>query len=100
VRVAKYRFDLVVMAACLALLGYFAWHGFKGPRNFDHRDQLLAKAEKLDGVLQEIRTERLALDKRVALMRPESIDPDMLDELARNVLNFAKPTDLIVSIKR
>jgi cell division protein FtsB len=98
--VAKYRFDLVVMAACLALLGYFAWHGFKGPRNFDHRDRLIAKAEKLDGVLQEVRKERLALDRRVALMRPESIDPDMLDELARSVLNFAKPTDLIVSVKR
>jgi cell division protein FtsB len=98
--VAKYRFDLVVMAACLALLGYFAWHGFEGPRDFDHRDQLLAKAERLDGALQAIRAERLALDHRVALMRPESIDPDMLDELARAVLNYAKPSDLIVSIKQ
>jgi cell division protein FtsB len=97
---AKYRFDLVVMAACLALLGYFAWHGFKGPRNFDHRDQLIAKAERLDATLQAIRAKRLALDKRVALMRPESIDPDMLDELARAVLNYAKPTDLIVSVKQ
>jgi cell division protein FtsB len=98
--VSKYRFDLVVMVACLALLGYFAWHGFKGPRNFDHRDRLIAKAERLDGALQTIRAERTALDRRVALMRPESIDPDMLDELARNVLNFAKPSDLVLPIQR
>jgi cell division protein FtsB len=97
---AKYRFDLVVMAACLALLGYFAWHGFEGPRNFEHRNELLAKAERLDVALAAIRAESKALDARVALMRPESIDPDMLDELARDVLNYAKPTDLIVSGER
>jgi cell division protein FtsB len=97
---AKYRFDLVVMVACLALLGYFAWHGFQGPRNFEHRNELLAKAERLDQALAAIRAESKALDARVALMRPESIDPDMLDELARDVLNYAKPTDLIVSVER
>jgi cell division protein FtsB len=95
---AKYRFDLVVMAACLVLLGYFAWHGFEGPRNFDHRDRLLAKAERLDVALAAVRAERTGLDSRVALMRPESIDPDMLDQLARDVLNYAKPTDLIVTV--
>ena len=26
------------MAACLALLGYFGWHAFYGPRGFAHHE--------------------------------------------------------------
>jgi cell division protein FtsB len=44
-----------------------------------------------------LRSERERLDKRVGLMRPDSIDPDMLDELARANLGFAKPGDLVIT---
>jgi hypothetical protein len=72
----RHKFDLVVMMVCLALLGYFGWHGYYGPRSFTHRDDIAAKAGQL--------------------MRPESIDPDLLDELAREELEYAKPGDLIL----
>lgn len=92
----KRKFDLIVMFVCMGLLGYFSWHGYYGPRSFDHRDALAAKAETLDAKVTEIRTERQALERRVALMRPQSIDPDMLEELARSTLDFGKPGELIV----
>jgi cell division protein FtsB len=92
----KRKFDLIVMIVCMGLLGYFSWHGYYGPRSFDHRDALAAKAEVLDAKVTEIRGERQALERRVALMRPQSIDPDMLEELARSTLDFGKPGELIV----
>ncbi len=45
-----------------------------------------------------IREERLALERKVSLMRPESIDPDMLDELARSTLDFGKRGELVVKL--
>jgi cell division protein FtsB len=90
------KFDLVVTAVCLALLGYFGWHAFYGPRSFAHQEALDASAKDLQARLDVLRSEREKLDKRVSLMRPDSIDPDMLDELARAELGFAKPSDLIV----
>jgi hypothetical protein len=36
----------------------------------------------------------------VALLRPESLDPDMLDERARAILNLAHQDDLIMMKRR
>jgi len=94
----KRKFDLIVMIVCLSLLGYFAWHGFYGPRSFDHRGALQAKAAQLDRQLVQLRDERQLLERKVSLMRPQTIDPDMLDELARSTLDYGKPGDLIVKL--
>lgn len=94
----KRKFDLIVMTVCLSLLGYFGWHGYYGPRSFDHRDALEAKSQNLETKLANIRDERQTLERKVSLMRPQSIDPDMLDELARSTLDYGKPNDLIVKL--
>lgn len=94
----KRQFDLIVMIVCMSLLGYFGWHGYYGPRSFDHRDALATKAQELDAKVAGIREERQALERKVSLMRPQSIDPDMLDELARSTLDFGKPGELIIKL--
>ncbi len=40
------------------------------------------------------------LERDVALLRPESLDPDMLDERARAILNLAHQDDLIMLKRR
>ncbi|MFL5259208.1 MAG: FtsB family cell division protein [Hyphomicrobiales bacterium] len=94
------KFDLVVTVVCLALLGYFGWHAFKGPRGFAHEEGLEAQAKKLALELEGLRAGRKGLDRRVALMRPESIDPDMLDELSRSELGYVKAGDLVIVTAR
>ena len=89
------RFDYVVSLGCALLLCYFAVHAFYGPRNFAHRDFLAAQAQKFSLDLDAIATKRKALEDRVVLMRPDSIDPDLADELARKTLNFANPSEIV-----
>jgi len=90
------KFDLVVLAACLALLGYFGWHAFYGPRGFERMKALEARVAGLEADHDGIVKERQLLDQRVGLMRPAAIDPDMVDELARAALEFARKEDFII----
>ena len=94
------KFDLIVTAVCLTLLGYFGWHAFYGPRGFAHRDGLVRHQKELQAELDALLTGRGKLEKRVSLMRPDSIDPDLLDELARANLDYGRPTDLVIQIPK
>lgn len=92
------RFEFLVSFSCLVAIGYFGWHGYYGPRGYPYRDQLnqhlLALTTELDG----ISTQRKAIETTVALMRPESIDPDMLDELARKNLDLSGKNEFTVKV--
>ena len=90
------KFDSVVTCACLGLLGFFAWHAQEGPRGFAFHEKLANQSRQLSEELAAIQKQRTAFETRVALLRPESVDPDMLDEMARSTLDVAGPNDLIV----
>lgn len=94
------RFDFIVTCVCCALLGYFAWHAWKGPRGFLYRDGLEVNVALLATRYEALHAERRRLEDKVTLLRPESIDPDLLDELARGHLELAKPTDVVAFTAR
>ena len=89
------RFDLAVTCVCCALLGYFGWHAFKGPRGYPHQQKLEQQHAMLQQKFETLREQRIRKDNKVALLRPESIDPDLLDEMARRSLEMARPGDVI-----
>lgn len=90
------KFDLIITGVSAALLGYFAWHGYEGPRGFPYRDRLTAEAGRLGDELTAIRAQRETLELRVSHLRPQSIDPDLLDEMARATLGMTRPGELVV----
>jgi cell division protein FtsB len=92
------RFDFLVTLGCLALLGYFAWHGFKGPRGYAYLDALVAEAAGLQAELLEEEVAKAELESKASLMRPEKVDPDMLEELARTQLEMSRRNELVVRV--
>jgi cell division protein FtsB len=95
-----HRFDFVVTLACFALLGYFAWHAWQGPRGYPYRDRLVAEAASLEGRLAAVTAERNKIEGKVVLLRPNRVDPDLLDELARSRLEMARPLELVIMRKQ
>ena len=89
------RFDLLVAMGCLVLLSYFGWHAWKGPRGYSYLAALEVKADALAQDLTGDEAKRGQLEAKVALMRPERVDPDMLDERARYQLDYVHPRDLV-----
>jgi len=58
--------------------------------------RLSANLERTEMALQDSNEIRQALSRRVDLLRPENLDRDMLDELARQTLGLAHPDDIVI----
>jgi len=80
----------------VAVIGYFVYHGLHGARGFWASQQREAEVAVLEKELAELRHERKVLEQHVSLLRPESLDPDMLEERARVLLNVAHPNDIVI----
>ena len=87
---------LVVPVCCCGAVGYFVFNAFIGDYGLTALHRLRAEAADLRGELEQKRAKRQEMELRVALMRPESLDPDMLDERARETLNLSHPNDITV----
>jgi cell division protein FtsB len=80
----------------VSLVGYFAYHLVQGDRGLLAWLRLSQQLAEAQVTLSTVRAERQALEHRVALLRPEQIDRDMLDERARATLNLAGPNEIVV----
>ncbi len=88
----------VVPIIMLVLAFYFAFYMVFGPRGLLalHRMQAELQAAKMEHA--NLLTRREALDKDVKLMRPNSLDPDMAEEMARKNLGYTRPDDIVVPL--
>lgn len=88
--------NVVIPVACLGVMAYFAYHAVHGDHGLYASWRLQSKAAALRAERDALVAIREGLEHKVALMRPESIDPDMLDEQARKTLNLAHPNDIVI----
>ena len=78
------------------LLASFSYHMVQGQQGVLSLLQLQTKVEKAETIHAAVRAERVELEARVALLRPDNLDPDMIEERARVMLNFAHPNEIVI----
>jgi cell division protein FtsB len=83
-----------VLGVCA--VGYFAYHVVHGDRGLIQWWNIKQRVQAAKAVLADTRAERDILENRVQLMNPGSLDPDMLEERARLMLNYGHSDDIIV----
>jgi cell division protein FtsB len=83
-----------VLGFCAA--GYFAYHVVHGDRGLIAWIDLQRKVEAMRAALARIEAERQTLENRVQLLHPQSLDPDLLEERARVMLNYGYPDDIVI----
>jgi cell division protein FtsB len=88
------RHWLVLFAYGLAI--YFGYHVMIGSRGLLAWRQLNRDIEATQQDLAAVHAERQALEEKVRRLRPDSLDPDLIDELARRQLSLAGPSDVII----
>lgn len=78
------------------VFGYFGYHLVNGDRGLLAMVHLQRENQIADQNLAEAEATRRIWELRVSELRNQSLDPDMLDERARVLLNYAGKDDIIV----
>jgi len=84
----------------VSLMCYFGYHLVQGERGLLSWLRLTQEVKLTHARLADLDGEREALDRRVSLLRPDRLDPDMLDERARFLLDYVDPADLVQKLPR
>ena len=82
----------------ISLVCYFAYHMFVGERGLLAWTELTQELRDARATLAALDTERQTLERRVGLLQPEHLDPDMLDERARATLNLVGPNEIVIPL--
>ncbi|GAB4126384.1 MAG: hypothetical protein Kow00104_11500 [Rhodothalassiaceae bacterium] len=80
----------------MLLMCYFLYHAFQGEHGLIALRELDRRAALLELELAGLGARRSALESETALMRPDALDPDMLDEQARRALGLVHPDEVVI----
>ncbi|ARN80411.1 FtsB family cell division protein [Methylocystis bryophila] len=91
-------FGLHGLAALLSC--YFVWQGLNGHRGLKAGEEYQQQLDKLRYERNLFKMQRLQWERRIALIRGETIDSDILDEEARAQLDRAHKHDVVILTPR
>ena len=80
---------------CTGLICYFCYHMVSGGRGILAYFKLNSQISTLHSELEMVRAERLTLEHKANLLKPDSLDLDLLEEQAKIILGYAKPQELL-----
>ena len=96
-RTALTAIGLYIGAALL--IGYFGINAYTGAHGLKAKQDLSQQMDELSKELARLKLERASWEHRVSLLRADRLDPDMLDERARAMLDYVHANDLVLMRK-
>jgi cell division protein FtsB len=87
---------LALYTLAALFIGYFAVNAFTGNRGLRAAQDLEQQKAEMKGELARLKAERRRWEHRVSLLRSDRIDPDMLDERVRAMLDYVEPNDVVM----
>jgi cell division protein FtsB len=100
-----YRLQLLLRALVISLglygvaglvIGYFVWEGVNGQRGLKAGEEYEQRLAQLQRERNLARLERMQWERRIALMRGEKVDADVLDEEARALLGRVHKNEVVI----
>jgi cell division protein FtsB len=89
---------LGLYALAALLIGYFGVNAFSGNHGLKAKQDLDQQIASLSSELAQLQLERKQWERRIALLKSRGLDPDMLDERARALLDYVHPNDLTLML--
>ncbi|HEY0032514.1 MAG TPA: septum formation initiator family protein [Devosia sp.] len=89
---------LALTAALLGFQGYLGFSAIGGQFGWENRTQILLDIDQLKGKSAALQAEIDAYKHRATLMDTRRLDPDIITERARALLNMANADDIVVMV--
>ena len=89
---------LALTVTLLGFQGYLGYSAISGQFGIENREDILADIEILQDRSAALQAEIEAYRHRVSLMNPRHLDPDIVTERARALLNMANAEDVLVMV--
>jgi cell division protein FtsB len=91
---------LALYALAALLIGYFGVNAYSGDRGLKAKEDIDRQIATLTAELDRLQGEDIQWHRRIGLLQSDDIDPDMLDERARALLDYADPNDLTLMLRK
>jgi cell division protein FtsB len=97
-RVLLHSLFLPMTLYCVAgtVAFYFVWHGVNGQRGLKIGEEYEQKLAQLRQERDLLRFQRMQWESRIALIKGEKIDADVLEEETRKRLGRLHPNDVVI----
>lgn len=92
---SKFTKKTIFNTVILVMLLYFVFHAIYGSRGIIAYFKLQSELESSHKKLELLRAERLEIENKTKLLRPGSLDKDMLDETTRDVLGLSSSKEQV-----
>lgn len=88
--------SLALYSVAAATGGYFVWHGVHGQRGLRTGEEYEQKLTRLRFERDLLKLERMQWERRLALVKGENVDADILDEEVRRKLGRVHHNEVVV----
>lgn len=89
---------LALTATLICFQGYLGYSAISGQFGIESRKDIDADIEILEDRSTALQAEIDAFEHRVSLMNPRHLDPDLVTERARALLNMAHADDVLIMV--
>ncbi len=89
---------LALYAIAALLIGYFGVNAYSGARGLKAKEDIGRQMLALNDQLDRLRLEHAQWKRRIDLLKSNDLDPDMLDERARALLDYSDPAELTLML--
>lgn len=95
---SRYLSAGLLPAVCILLIGYFVSHAITGPTGVIAWKGYKIERATLQQQAAASAEAKAAIDRKVKLLDPRKVDPDLADQLVRENLNVVKPDEVVVQL--
>ncbi len=95
-RARKFLIPLALYSVSGLMVGYFVHHAHTGARGLEAKQRYKIQAYQIGQELEALKAERAEWERRIALLRSDQIDRDLLEERARITLGRVHRHDLVI----